>query len=513
MNTIHTGHKAKAVICFCLIFMVSGLTAQNKDRGTYKVIKKVEYPYYTSIGDALEINNHYYVLSEMHDHHINAHVDGNHVIMVTVFDEELNMIKEFELSDKMGYNIQLAMLLYKDNIFYVFGEAVVREGCANPCFAKFDENFNLLQPISLYAMNDNYDYGLMSNIFMTEKNEFVFMTYFGFSPSTYEYNRLFHIDNNGELLLDTLVPYWGGWGNFTATDNHYLLNTSHSYEVIKICKDSLGKMELVNVESVYDFCGTATTVGNQLIRINEFRMLNGCPNVNIDYPFKYQTQYDIGILVLNEDFSGSRYFTIGNHNCIDDFNADAIDYINPDSIYLIYETKIGNRFTVSIANFSYKGKINFDYTLNLLTDDTLTGRRIWGCKALSNGGVLVYGEETEYSDTGTMYYAGILVQGSVKAKNGFLLLYHPPKKQGNDVQEVALQERVVYPNPAQSQFTVTNTENAEIQLFNILGQKVFQTFGKQENTVVNTVSLPQGLYVLKVVKGDFSTVHKVQLVR
>ena len=86
---------------------------------------------------------------------------------------------------------------------------------------------------------------------------------------------------------------------------------------------------------------------------------------------------------------------------------------------------------------------------------------------------------------------------------------------GVGVQEIEKNPSIVsvYPNPAKTYFTVTNTENAEIQLFNVLGQKVFQTIGTQENTVVNTASLPQGLYVLKVVKDNVSTVHKVQIVR
>jgi len=86
---------------------------------------------------------------------------------------------------------------------------------------------------------------------------------------------------------------------------------------------------------------------------------------------------------------------------------------------------------------------------------------------------------------------------------------------GVGVQEIEKNQSIVsvYPNPAKTYFTVTNTENAEIQLFNILGQKVFQTIGTQENTVVNTAFLPQGLYVLKVVKDNVATVHKVQIVR
>ena len=86
---------------------------------------------------------------------------------------------------------------------------------------------------------------------------------------------------------------------------------------------------------------------------------------------------------------------------------------------------------------------------------------------------------------------------------------------GVGIQEKENTQRVVsvYPNPAQTQFTVTNTENTDIQLFTVLGQKVLQTYGKEENTVIHTASLPQGMYVLKVVKDNSSFVHKVQVVR
>jgi hypothetical protein len=68
---------------------------------------------------------------------------------------------------------------------------------------------------------------------------------------------------------------------------------------------------------------------------------------------------------------------------------------------------------------------------------------------------------------------------------------------------------IVYPNPAKSQFTVTNTENATLYLYNIVGQEVFTTHSTEENTVVNVNSLPQGVYVLKVVKDGGVSVCKI----
>ena len=71
----------------------------------------------------------------------------------------------------------------------------------------------------------------------------------------------------------------------------------------------------------------------------------------------------------------------------------------------------------------------------------------------------------------------------------------------------------IYPNPAQTQFTVTNTENANLQLYNILGQEVLRTYGNEKNTIINVEFLPQGMYMLKVVKDKTSSVHKIQIVK
>ena len=67
----------------------------------------------------------------------------------------------------------------------------------------------------------------------------------------------------------------------------------------------------------------------------------------------------------------------------------------------------------------------------------------------------------------------------------------------------------IFPNPTRSQFTVTHTEKANLYLYNIVGQEVLQTYSKEDNTIVNINFLPQGVYVLKVVKEGNVSVHKV----
>jgi hypothetical protein len=71
----------------------------------------------------------------------------------------------------------------------------------------------------------------------------------------------------------------------------------------------------------------------------------------------------------------------------------------------------------------------------------------------------------------------------------------------------------IFPNPAQSQLTVTNTQGAILRLYNVLGQEVINIRGEGENAIINTSHLPQGLYVLKVEKENAILTRKVHITR
>jgi len=68
--------------------------------------------------------------------------------------------------------------------------------------------------------------------------------------------------------------------------------------------------------------------------------------------------------------------------------------------------------------------------------------------------------------------------------------------------------RSVFPNPTRSHFTVTNTENANLYLYNMVGQEVWRAYNTDVETHCN-VSLPQGMYVLKVEKDGVFSIHKI----
>jgi hypothetical protein len=83
----------------------------------------------------------------------------------------------------------------------------------------------------------------------------------------------------------------------------------------------------------------------------------------------------------------------------------------------------------------------------------------------------------------------------------------------NNIQEHNLNSISIFPNPANSQFTITNTENATICLYNTLGQKVKQVTSTEENTLIQTDNLPAGIYVLKVEKENAVVTRKIEIMR
>jgi len=173
---------------------------------------------------------------------------------------------------------------------------------------------------------------------------------------------------------------------------------------------------------------------------------------------------------------------IGGYSDIMRWNSIGIDVFPNNVIYLVYEKKIN---LLAITN-----NLKEQYGIEL--EQVSYWEIVMSIYSTSKDGK--YSERVLYegADTATFY----VVRGN------------------NSIAPITKNyELGVYPNPAKEHFTVTNAENAEIQLYNMLGQKVLQTHSTEENTVINTASLPQGLYVLKVLKDNRSVVRKIQVVK
>jgi hypothetical protein len=278
------------------------------------------------------------------------------------------------------------------------------------------------------------------------------------------------------------------------TDSHFILNLHRNIaaDMLRFRKDtafSESNVEVLDLDPQVGSThsdGMMAAVGNKFIR-SYYKYLHGneCSEDENDL------QQDCVVRFYDENFNKEHELTFGSP-CIDE--GRAMDYINPDSIYYVYNMEY-NYGGIGIACFSSDGKLHFNHILEKPVDSVMY--YVFGCKATTDGGVLVWGDIMKFD--------------SVFPYNnrGFLLYYHPTKDINVVQEHVAVGERKVFPNPARTQFTVTNTEDAEIKLYNIVGQEVYSTYSTEKNTIVSTEFFPHGVYVLKVVKDNVLSVHKV----
>jgi len=478
----------KKILFSCLLLASVSLWAQNT--GNHKYITYQKDSCRAVSMDVLEIDNRYYLLTDL------VIIDSfrERIPTVTIFDESLNIVKKIEL---FGGSVKIMPLkyFYLNNVFYLFGLTMDDNQKAKPFFAKFDKDFNLLQPITLYALDNPLEYGYTFAM-VNKKNEFLYLVWDNSSPRE---NRLLHIDTNGIVLHDLSLLQSYHKGSIAETDNYYFIDYGRDY-LLRLSKEPLELMDTLYItlheRDVPE--GSLIAINNQLIRTHTYYSPSDSGECGLESPF-YEKERSIEFLDTNMNTNARLVF---GEPCANDDGAYllSISYINPDSIYYAYETvmfesEIYRGNTISVANFSQDGQLNFSYMLSIL-EDTLP-KYIYGCQATSDGGVLVYWESRNFLEKYSSY--------------GFILKYHP---QRNDliVKTFPLKTEIkVFPNPAHLQFTVTNTGNANIYLYNILGQEVKQVAGKEENTTIYTDNLPAGMYILKVLKGSILSTHKIQI--
>ena len=496
-------------------FHISHFTLFAQNIGTCKFIitptPDSDFAYNTGI---LEVNNQYYLLSGIS----NYPVYTQRKCIVTVFDENLNQINQIELDggdvdfSATDYLWGASFFFYEKNSFYLLGGGAdsATHGDRKFFLAKYNKDFTLAQPVSIYNMPDtmlfyrdtiiNWQGDTMiladsSNewclysTFMTSNKEFIIQ----YELSGFGLGRLLHIDTNGKILHEMYVSPFGGraaGGPMVETDKYYIANNgSISTDILLYPKDSLEKYEWASLEQSGWFSyGTAVSVGNQLIRDHDF----------IDKKCNYESYRSHPIIVFyDENFKIKKELLIGD-TCFSHRNG-GMDYINPDSIYCAFSSAnkdFGS--TISIACFSSEGVLHFDHVLDIPSQDTNSFDvfYIYRVKALSNGGVLVTGRAVKYDD-------------NYPYNNRSYLLYYHPTKNTNIVETPLMASlRRVFPNPARSHFTVTNTTNANLYLYNMVGQEVWRAYSTDVETHCNA-SLPQGMYVLKVEKDGVLSTHKI----
>lgn len=84
----------------------------------------------------------------------------------------------------------------------------------------------------------------------------------------------------------------------------------------------------------------------------------------------------------------------------------------------------------------------------------------------------------------------------------------------SSVQDAALKEINVYPNPARDYFTIEAPGNiSRVELIGILGNTIYSQDVNNSQVVINVSDIPQGMYILRTFTDSGTSVRRVQVVR
>ncbi|MDR2409434.1 MAG: T9SS type A sorting domain-containing protein [Bacteroidales bacterium] len=72
---------------------------------------------------------------------------------------------------------------------------------------------------------------------------------------------------------------------------------------------------------------------------------------------------------------------------------------------------------------------------------------------------------------------------------------------------------IVFPNPARDCFFVTNVQNANIILYDLLGKEICSQYSKEEQATFYTENISAGLYILKIQKEREIVSRKIQITK
>ena len=192
----------------------------------------------------------------------------------------------------------------------------------------------------------------------------------------------------------------------------------------------------------------------------------------------------------------------------------------------------GNRATINTTGSNFHVGTDIDYyKINLPSGYNYTIRaRLHDSYNSGNGNVYTADGLFSYSINGGSTWSEAyddVLSGTITVQNGgnicFLVAPYFAGETGTYLLDISIDRTSttnienskdadtirIYPNPTQSRFTITNTENATIQLYTILGQEILQIDNAEKNTVISIDFLPQGVYVLKVEKNNKTSTHKI----
>jgi len=85
--------------------------------------------------------------------------------------------------------------------------------------------------------------------------------------------------------------------------------------------------------------------------------------------------------------------------------------------------------------------------------------------------------------------------------------------QSAGVNEITENETIIYPNPAKDILIVDNVNNADIYIYNTLGQMVKKITNVVGSKEINVSDLNNGMYIVRIQKGESVQTKKIQIIK
>ena len=70
----------------------------------------------------------------------------------------------------------------------------------------------------------------------------------------------------------------------------------------------------------------------------------------------------------------------------------------------------------------------------------------------------------------------------------------------------------IYPNPADDQVTIEAAAIENVTVFNMMGQKVYESSVNADKVVLNISDYQAGIYMINVVTADYETTKRISVV-
>ncbi|MDR1848365.1 MAG: T9SS type A sorting domain-containing protein [Bacteroidales bacterium] len=420
-------------------------------------------------------------------------------VAVHNLDNNLNILDSIGIQDSIQLQFKMNNLLYGVG-FYHKNSAWIIDSMLLFCYG-LDGNKVFIKKIfdsngdSIFF---NYYDEDEHHFFVTkEKNIFIYLHkyYANYDSPEYDYNRFILVDTLGNILKDRaftsteIDDFWfrekgvAPFGAWTIT--HALIEHKDNFEYIlsQIADSSsfsvfFDKQTLEVIDSA-SYGDSLIVIQQNYIDVNDSigvslsrsMVRNGMPTDH------YVNIYVIDYKNHNVLHTSKFYY---NENEIEPWYPiqfqKTIDFTNLDSIYYCYS---GFDNTLHLVNFSVSGIINYQYDFEFYANNF--GQLI-GIKATSDGGVAIS-----------------VLTDNVYNINSNVIKFDPYGRVSLEGVQGDKPMLVSYPNPAKDNINFSCSDVIEeLEIFNLLGQKVYASKVKDKFVAVDVSGFVSGNYVAKI---------------